>query len=395
MQQFLLAGGQVGGGLDEQLDHQVAARAAVQMGHALALDPDGLAGLGPRRHGDGGLALAVAGVGHQAGGVDLAAQGRDGHGNRHGDQQVQVVALEQVVRRHRQEDVQVAARAAALTGVALARQADARAVVDAGGDLQVQGAGLADLAVAVTGRAGVGDHLARAVAAGAGPLDLEEAVGLAYAAGAVAGGAGDGLGAGPGPRAFAGLAGHGGGDVDLDLGALVGLFQADLEIIAQVRAATRSALLAPARLATAEGVSEGVAEDLGEDVVDVGEALLALAEAAAPAAVHAGVAEPVVGRALLIVRKDRIGLGNFLELGHRLFRAAVAIRVMDHGQLAIGRFQTGCVDCPFDAQNLIIVTRHRALVLILPLRLRHASAGVSEAVVSRLTWGPERLMQVS
>ena len=45
----------------------------------------------------GGLALAVAGLGHQAGGVDLAAQGRDRHGHGHGDQQIQIVALEQFV----------------------------------------------------------------------------------------------------------------------------------------------------------------------------------------------------------------------------------------------------------------------------------------------------------
>ena len=43
-----------------------------------------------------------------------------------------------------------------LTGVAFARQADARAVVHAGGDLQVQGAGLAHLAVALAAGADVG-----------------------------------------------------------------------------------------------------------------------------------------------------------------------------------------------------------------------------------------------
>ena len=86
---------------------------------------------------------------------------------------------------------------ATLAGVALARQADARAVVDPGGDLQAEFAGLAHLAVAVTGRADVGggDALAGPAAMGTGALHLEEAVGLANAAGAVAGAAGLGLGA--------------------------------------------------------------------------------------------------------------------------------------------------------------------------------------------------------
>ena len=290
--------------------------------------------------------------------------------------------------------VHLAGAAAALAGVALARQADARAVVDPGGDLQVQGAGLTHLAVAVAGGAGIGDHLAGAVAAGAGALDLEEAVGLAHAARAVAGGAGDGLGARLGPRTLAGLAGQGGGHVDLDFGPAIGLLQRNLQVVAQVRTAARSALLAPA-LAAAESVPEGVAEDLGEDVVQIGEALALTEGIAAPAAVDPGVAEPVIGRPLLVVGQNRIGLGNLLELGHGLFRAAVPVRVMDHRQLAIGRFQAGGVDRPLDAQNFVIVTRHRASVLITSPAARPEPLRALEKAVSRLTWGPARLMQVS
>src|SRR5690606_15612525 len=276
----------------------------------LALDADGLAGLGARRHLDRGLALAVAGVRDQAGGVHDAAQGRHRHRHRHRDQKVQIVALEQFVRLHRQEDVEVAARPAALARLALARQADARAVVDARRNLEAELAGLADLAVAPAGGAGVGDHLARAAAAGAGALDLEEAVGLTHAPGAAAGGADGRLGARLGARAVADLAGHQGRDGDLDLGPLVSLLQRDLEIVAQVRAATRPVALASAAAPSAEGVSKGVAEDLGEDVVDVVETLAAaLAEGIAPAraAAHARMAETVIGRALLLVRQDGVG----------------------------------------------------------------------------------------
>ena len=152
--------------------------------------------------------------------------------------------------------------------------------------------------------------------------------------------------------------------------------------------------LAPA-LAAAESVPEGVAEDLGEDVVQIGEALALTEGIAAPAAVDPGVAEPVIGRPLLVVGQNRIGLGNLLELGHGLFRAAVPVRVMDHRQLAIGRFQAGGVDRPLDAQNFVIVTRHRASVLITSPAARPEPLRALEKAVSRLTWGPERLMQVS
>ena len=52
--------------------------------------------------------------------------------------------------------------------------------------------------------------------------------------------------------------------------------------------------------AAAEHIAEGVAEDLGEDVIDVGEAL-ALAPESAASAVDAGMAEPVIGGAFLVV----------------------------------------------------------------------------------------------
>ena len=49
----------------------------------------------------------------------------------------------------RDEDVEVAARPALRPGVAFARQTDARAVIDAGGDADLQGALAADLTGAV------------------------------------------------------------------------------------------------------------------------------------------------------------------------------------------------------------------------------------------------------
>src|SRR5690606_40424294 len=60
---------------------------------------------------------------------------------------------------------------------------------------------------------------------------------------------------------------------DLDVRALVGLLQADLEVVPQVRTPARTVLARPAPGAAAEDVAERVAEDLGKDVVDVGEAL--------------------------------------------------------------------------------------------------------------------------
>ena len=67
--------------------------------------------------------------------LDLAAQGRRGHRDRHPADHVGALAAEQPVRCHGDEDVEVARLAAANRGLALAGEPDARAVLDPGGML--------------------------------------------------------------------------------------------------------------------------------------------------------------------------------------------------------------------------------------------------------------------
>src|SRR5690606_37726788 len=109
-----------------------------------------------------------------------------------------------------------------------------------------------------------------------------------------------------------------------------------------------------------EHLAEDVAEDLGEDVVDVVVGAAAAAHAAEALAVDAGVAEAVVGGALLRVREDRVGLGDLLEPLGRFLAAAVAVRVVLHRRLAEGRLQRRVVGVPVDTQHLVVVTRHRS-----------------------------------
>ena len=143
---------------------------------------------------------------------------------------------------------------------------------------------------------------------------------------ALAGSARSGLGAGARSREPSQLSQTvGGGNADLHLGAAIGVFQADLEIVAQVLAAGRAA---SAALAT-EDVSENIAEDVVEDVAHI-------AEAGAVLAVHAGMTEAVIGGALVGIGKNRIGFVQFLEPTGGFFASTVAIGVMLHGQLTEG-----------------------------------------------------------
>src|SRR3970040_3020477 len=104
--------------------------------------------------------------------------------------QVVSVALEDLVLAHAHVDVQVAGRGARRSRLALARQPDAVAAVDARRDLHRQGLGLFDPALAVAVGAGVGDDLAAAAAVRAALLHRENAALEAYLAATGTGAAG-------------------------------------------------------------------------------------------------------------------------------------------------------------------------------------------------------------
>src|SRR6185503_19763493 len=170
-----------------------------------------------------------------------------------------------------------------------------------------------DAAAAGAGAARGGDDAAAAVAARAGLRDRERALRHAHLAGAAAGGAGGRLGAGLGAAALAGFARGERGDADLGLEAVRRLLERELQVVAQVGAAEHGA-------AAAAIAAEDVAEDVAEDIAE--------ARAARPGAglrIHPGVAELVVGRALLRLAQNFVGFLRLLEvlLGFRVVRFAV------------------------------------------------------------------------
>src|SRR4051812_47911720 len=153
-------------------------------------------------------------------------------------------------------------------------------------------------------RAGVGDYLSGAMALGAGLLQGEKTLLHAHLPVAVAGRADLGLRAGLGSRALAGLAVFLGGNADLGFGPASSLLQGDFQVVAQVGAPIDA--VAPA---ASRGLTEDVAEDVAEGVGEGG--------SAAPASAHGRIdpcmAVLVIGRALLRLGEDLVGLLGFLE----------------------------------------------------------------------------------
>ncbi len=83
-----------------------------------------------------------------------------------------------------------------------------------------------------------------------------------------------------------------------------------------------------------------------------------MAEAAATGAlaVHAGVAETVVGGALLRIRQDAVGFVDFLEAGFGAVVAVIAVGMVLHRLLAESGLQRHVIDGPLDFQHFVIAT---------------------------------------
>ena len=267
--------------------------------------------------------------------------------------EVVVVALEERVVGDDDDDVEIAGRPALDAVLAFAGQAQALAGGDAGRDLHLEVALLGRAAVAAARLARLGDDAAGAAAVAARLGDGEEALLVADLADAAA----LRTRLRPGParraRALARRAGLLARDADLRLGALGRGLEGDLEVVAQIGAAAR------AGAAAAEGVAEteDVAEP-AEDVAEVGEHRRV--EALAAALVHAGVAEAIVGGALVAVGEDRVGLGRFLELLLGRVVARVAIGVVLERQLAVGALDLPVRGRARDAQDLVVVALSHA-----------------------------------
>ena len=196
----------------------------------------------------------------------------------------------------------------------------------------------------------------------AGLLHREKALAHLHRAAAIAGAAGLGLGAGLGATATAGVAGVPGGNADLAFLAQRRFFQGDLHRVAEVAAAVDLlATATPAAATLAEDVAEDVAKGLGKATT---KAFGAGAAAEAGVRVDPGMAVLVVGRALLRVGEHLVGLLGLLEL---LFRrlgviTLVAVRVVLHGQLAVGLLDLVLGRVLGNAEDLVVVAlRHGKL----------------------------------
>src|SRR6195256_4611772 len=339
--QLALLGRQMHRCLDDYAAEQVAARTPAHRLHTLVTQPEHTPGLGF----GGNLQLHVT---LERGHRDAAAERDHGEAHRHFAAQVLAVALEDGVFAHLHFDIQVPRRTAVASGLTLAREPHAVAVVDSGRHFHRQLAGAAHPALSQARVAGIAHDAARPAAARTGLLQLEEALRDAHLPCATAGVAGGRLAALGRAAPVAELAFHEARDFDLDLVTEYGLGELELQLIAQI----------------------GAAEHLR-------------AATAARAGLDSGVTVLVVGGPLVRVAQH---LAGFLRLLEGLLRppvVGIAVRVILHRQAPVGLLDLGLSRCLGYVQYLVIVAlRHlrvlgglASLVLYLfELRIHHILA---------------------
>ena len=126
-------------------------------------------------------------------------------------------------------------------------------------------------------------------------------------------------------------------EFDFFFHAAGGFLEFDLEVVAQVSAAS---LLGRASAAAAEKVFEDAASAAGsEDLAEEVERVMEARAGPGPGALERGVAEAVEGSALVRIDQDVISLRKFLEVFLGLGVARIAVRVVLHGELAVGAFE--------------------------------------------------------
>ena len=258
---------------------------------------------------------------------------------------------------------QVAVRAAAHAHAALAADTDALSGIHACRDLHLDPVGLAHLALAAAGGAGILDDLAPAAAGGAGGgglhLHAHEVLHGTHLTGAVA---------------LAARLDHAVGAArTLTVGAVLNPLGSNLSFAAEGRflegqLQPRHDVFAPAGRVLPGAAAAAAAEELAENIPQIAEAVKSAETGAAKACaavasaactevgVNSGKTVLVVPRALVSVGQDFVGFPGLLEFFLGSLVAGVTVGVVLHGGLAVGLLYVVGAGILADAQHLIVIS---------------------------------------
>ena len=278
----------------------------------------------------------------------LDVRAERGGGETDGEFADNVVALasEGRMRGHVDQHIEVAGGAAVLPRLALVRQAQPSARLDASRNVQVERAFRLHPLLPAARRTERGDRVAGALAASARFIEGEEALLEAELAGALATWAGLDVFGTLGPAAAALLADLPQGDLETDFLAVDGVFKGEVQAVLDVGAACDPAPSWP----PAEEVLKDVVENIAEALPEPFKALRTL-----------GMAEGVVATALVLVAQRGVGFVDLFEflLGYLLLLlAGLGVGMVLPCEPSVGLLNLLLAGVPVDAEDLVVVSFH-------------------------------------
>ena len=260
--------------------------------------------------------------------LDVAAQHERGERQVELQDEIVSFALEDLVLRDREHDVEIARGAAVRARVPLSGEPQAGSRLDAGRDLDRQFFLAPAASFSAAARAGLVDDAPVPAAGPAGPRDRQESLREPLAPRAPAGGAGARLRALGGPDAAAIAAALEAGDRDRRFHAMRRVLERDLHPVDEIAAAGGP----PGRASEPEDAVEEIREVAEDRRVEAREPSVRPGPRS-----HAGVPELVVARPLLGIRQHGVGLRRLAEFLGRVGIIGVAVGMVGQRELAIGR----------------------------------------------------------
>ena len=329
---------------DARDDVKVSVAAPVHVRHALAAQLEARAGL--RAGGDVDVLAAV-----ERRHLHAAAERERREADRHLAVEVVLLAMEERVLLHVDDDVEIAGRAAGRTVFAFAVQAEPLSRRDPGGNLHRQLALAADTSGAAARLARLGDRLAGAAARRARPRDGEEALLIAQLTRALALAARLGRRACRRARALC--------TSRRFPRAESGSTSRRPWPIPRTRSPGRSADRRRAAVRRAGGAGRrcprGRTRRRGRRRCRRSPRRSSGRIRRRPRRADAGVSEPVVQTLLLLIREDRVRFGRFLERFLGLVIAGIAIGMELQRQLAVRALDLLLRRVALDAEDLVVV----------------------------------------
>jgi hypothetical protein len=269
---------------------------------------------------------------------------------------------------HVYDDIEIPRGAVVEAGFSLSLNAQPGAVVHSCRDPYFEDFFSSDAASPLTGSARFADHSPRSVTLAAGPANGKEALLVTNLPRSVACGAGNRIFAFRGPASVAGAARILPRDLDLGLETESSLTERDLQVVAEIGAAFRTA-------ASASSKDVAKPEKLPEDVAEISERS---GIEAAESPLQPAVAETVVTRPFLGVAQDAVSLRSFFEAFLGVFVVRVFVRMIFESQFPIGALDLlvrGVLGNPQDFVVISLVVQRQSplfrisSVLQIPVRI--------------------------